>query len=303
MNFSSRPLLAALAVLAAAPAHAALKVVTTTQDPAAITRAIGGDRVEVKALAKGFQDPHFLDAKPTFMVDLRNADLVEFVGLDLEIGYLTPLIAGSHNDKLNAGEPGYLDLSQFIAPLEVVAAADRSQGDIHPAGNPHYWLDPENGRLMARGIAARLTQLDPAGKAAYVANLATFEKTLTEKETGWAKAMAKLKGAPVITFHKSWPYFAKRYELDVVGFVEPKPGIQPTPQHTLELIRLAQSKGVKVILMENFYDDRYPRLIQAKTPAKVAMIPNSVGGIETVKTYFELFDAIVDGIGKAIGAP
>jgi zinc/manganese transport system substrate-binding protein len=295
-------LFAALVVLAAAPAHATLKVVTTTQDPAAITRAIGGDRVEVKGLAKGFQDPHFLDPKPTFMVDLRNADLVECIGLDLEIGYLGPLIAGSHNDKLNIGEPGYLDLSQFIAPLEVVAAADRSQGDIHPAGNPHYWLDPENGRLMARGIAARLSQLDPAGKAVYAANLATFEKTLTEKEAAWGKALAKLKGAPIITFHKSWPYFAKRYELEVLGYVEPKPGIQPTPQHTLELIRLAESKGVKLILMENFYDDRYPRLIQSKSAAKLAMLPNSVGGVDTVKTYFDLFDAIVDGIVKATGS-
>jgi zinc/manganese transport system substrate-binding protein len=294
--------LPALALLvAAAPAEAALKVVTTTQDPAAITRAIGGDRVEVKALAKGFQDPHFLDAKPTFMLDLNHADLVECIGLELEIGYLPPLIAGAHNDKINMGEPGFLDLSQFITPLEVVPAADRSQGDIHPNGNPHYWLDPENGRLMARGIAARLTQLDPAGKDVFAANLAAFEKTLTEKEAVWEKAMAKHANQPIITYHRSWTYFAKRYKLDVIGFVEPKPGIPPTPQHTLEIIRLVQAKGVKLQLMESFYDDRMPRLIAAKSGAGLAMVPNSVGGTEQVKTYFDLFDTIVAAIAKATG--
>jgi zinc/manganese transport system substrate-binding protein len=293
--------LLALATLSASPAFATLKVVTTTQDPAALTRAIGGDRVEVKALAKGFQDPHFLDAKPTFMLDLNKADLVISIGLELEIGYLPSLIAGAHNDKLNSGEPGYLDLSQFITPLEVVPAADRSQGDIHPNGNPHYWLDPDNGRLMARGIAARLTQLDPAGKDTYAANLASFEKTLSEKVAGWDKAMAKLSGQPVLSYHKSWTYFAKHFKLDVIGFVEPKPGIPPTPQHTLEIIRLAEAKGAKVLLMENFYDDRMPRLIESKSPAKVAMVPNSVGGTEAVKTYFDLFDAIVGTIVKVTG--
>ena len=301
MHLFARSLLFLATLLAAVPANAVVKVVTTTQDPAAITRAIGGDRVEVKALAKGFQDPHFLDAKPTFMLDLNHADLVVCIGLELEIGYLPPLIAGAHNDKINVGEPGYLDLSQFITPLEVVPAADRSQGDIHPNGNPHYWLDPENGRLMARGIAARLTQLDPAGKSAYAANLAAFEKTLTEKEAAWDKVMARFAGAPVITYHRSWTYFAKRYKLEVVGFVEPKPGIPPTPQHTLEIIRLAQAKGVKLQLMESFYDDRMPRLIASKSDARLAMVPNSVGGTEQVKTYFDLFDTIVGAIASVTG--
>ncbi|HEY3447544.1 MAG TPA: metal ABC transporter substrate-binding protein [Myxococcales bacterium] len=303
MNPSSRTLLLVSALLfGAAPAQAALKVVTTTQDAAALTRAVGGDRVDVKALAKGFQDPHFLDAKPTFMLDLNRADLVECIGLELEIGYLPALIAGAHNDKINSGEPGYLDLSQFIAPLEVVPAADRSQGDIHPNGNPHYWLDPENGRQMARGIAARLAQLDPAGKDAYAANLAAFEKALTAKEAEWDKAMARLAGQPILTYHRSWTYFAKRFKLEVVGFIEPKPGIPPTPQHTLDLIRLAEAKGVKVQLMESFYDDRMPRLIASKSGAKLAQVPNSVGGTEQVKTYFDLFDAIVGAVTKATGA-
>lgn len=295
-----QPLFAGL-LLVAFPALAKLNVVTTTQDPAAITRAIGGDRVNVKALAKGYQDPHFVDAKPTYMVDLNRADLFEIIGLDLEIGYAPSLITGAHNDKIKPGQPGYLDLSQFIHPLEVVAAADRGQGDIHPAGNPHYWLDPENGRLMARGIAARLTELDPEGKAAYSANLAAFEKTLTAKEDEWAKKLARLSGQPVITYHRSWSYFANRYKLAVVEFVEPKPGIPPTPGHTLELIKLVQSRGIKLILMELFYDKRYPELIASKTPVKIAAVPNSVGGTEQVRTYFELFDAIVGAVSAATG--
>ncbi len=290
-----------LLLLSSTSALAKVNVVTTTQDPAAIVRAIGGDRVNVKGLAKGYQDPHFVDAKPTYMVDLNRADLFIVIGLDLEIGYASSLIAGSHNDKIAMGQSGYLDLSQFISPLEVVGTADRGQGDIHPAGNPHYWLDPENGRLMARGIAGRLSELDPEGKATYAANLAVFEKTLTEKEAEWAKKLAKLAGQSIITYHRSWTYFANRYKLQVAEFIEPKPGIPPTPGHTLELIKLVQSKGIKLILMEVFYDKRFPELIASKSAVKLAAVPNSVGGTEKVTTYFELFDTIVATIDVALG--
>jgi zinc/manganese transport system substrate-binding protein len=254
----------------------------------------------VKALCKGFQDPHFLDAKPTFMVSLNRADLFVVIGLELEIGYAPSLIAGSHNESIAQGQPGYLDLSQFIQPLEVVAVADRGQGDIHPNGNPHYWLDPENGRLMARGIAQRLGEVDPEGKAAYAANLAAFEKALTAKEADWAARMKPLAGQPLVTFHKSWSYFAKRYNLEEVGTVEPKPGIPPTAQHTLEIIKVVRQRSVKIILMENFYDRRMPDLIASNTSAKVVQVPNSVGGEESVKTYFELFDRIVGSIETAL---
>jgi zinc/manganese transport system substrate-binding protein len=299
MKFSFT-LFAAAACLAA-PASAKVNVVTTTQDPAALTRAIGGDRVNViKALCKGYQDPHFLDAKPTFMVDLNRADLFVVIGLELEIGYAPPLIAGSHNEAIAQGQPGFLDLSQFIHPLEVVPVADRGQGDIHPNGNPHYWLDPENGRLMARGIAAKLTELDPEGRATYARNLAAFEQELTAKEADWAARMKPLAGQPFITFHKSWTYFAKRYNLDEAGTVEPKPGIPPTAQHTLEVIKIVRERNVKIMLIENFYDRRMPDLIASKTNAKVVRVPNSVGGEESVKTYFDLFDRIVGSIETAL---
>ncbi len=299
---SARPL-ALFAVLAALPAHAALKVITSTQDAAALARAVGGDRLEARALAKGFQDPHFLEAKPTYMVELNRADLVIAIGLDLEVGYLPSLINGARNDRIRQSEPGYLDLSAVITPIEVLSTADRSQGDIHPTGNPHYWLDPENGRLMARAIAARLTQLDPAGKDAFSANLAAFEKQLDEKEAGWARAMAPLAGKPIIAYHRSWNYFAQRYKLDVVGFVEPKPGIPPTPSHTLEVIKLAIAKDVRLVLMENYYDTRPAKLIESKSKAKLVVAPSSVGGTDEVKTYFDLFDALVGALTKAYAGP
>ncbi len=280
-------------LVSAMTAEAKLRVVTTTQDPAALTRAVGGDRVTVLSLCKGFQDPHFLDPKPSYMLELNKADLVESIGLELEVGYLPTLVSGARNDEIHPGRPGYLDLSQFVTPTEVAGTADRGLGDVHPSGNPHYWLDPENGRRMARGIAARLTQLDPDGKDSYAKNLAAFETALTAKEADWDKRMAPLKGEKIVTFHKSWSYFADRYHLDVVGQVEPKPGIPPSPSHTLELIKLMQAQHVKLIALENFYDRRVPDLIGEKTGAKVVFVPVSVGGEEGVDAYADLFERII----------
>lgn len=283
-------------------AHAKLKVVATTQDPAAITREIGGDRVSVTAFAKGFQDPHFLDAKPSYMLELNKADLLIAIGLDMEIGYLPSLVGGARNARIAAGKPGFLDLSSVIKPIEVIGVADRSQGDIHPGGNPHYWLDPENGRLIARGIAARLTELDAAGKDTYAANLAAFEKKLDAKAAEWERRMAPLKGKPIVTFHRSWSYLAARYGLDVIGYIEPRPGIPPTPSHTLQLIKTMKAREAKLILMENFYDARVPELIAGKTGAKVVGVPNSVGGDATVRTWFDLMDRIIRDLEKAGGS-
>lgn len=290
------PLLSSMVVM---PAFGKLNVVSTTQDPAAITRAVGGDRVNVTSLCKGYQDPHFLEAKPSYMVDLNRADLVEYIGLELEIGYLPSLLVGARNNKLAFGQPGNLDLSQFITPLEVVPVADRGQGDIHPNGNPHYWLDPENARAMARGIAGRLSALDPDGKAAYSANLAAFEQTLAEKEADWARRLTPLAGKPIVAYHKSWSYFVARYKLEVVGYVEPKPGIPPTPAHTLELLKLIEQRGVKALLVESYYDRRVPDLIASKTGVKTVFVPNSVNGEEEVDTYFKLLDKIVSELEKA----
>lgn len=281
-------------------AHAKLRVVTTTQDPAALTRAIGGERVSVVSLAKGDQDPHFLDAKPSYIMELNKADLVASIGLDMEIGYLPALLTGARNPGILPGQPGHLDLSTVITPMDVKPTADRSQGDVHPSGNPHYWLAPENGRLMARAIAARLAQLDPDGKDAYAANLAAFERELDAKKEEWAVKLAPLRGKPIVTFHASWTYFVNAYGIEVIAYVEPKPGIPPTARHSVDVIRAMEARGAKIILMEVFYDARAASLITRKVPgAKVVRVANSVGGVDGVKTYIDLIDHVVSKLAAA----
>lgn len=286
-------------LFAAAPAWAKLNVVATTQDPAAIASAIGGERVAVTPLCKGHQDPHYLDAKPSFMLAINKADLVLAIGLDLEVAWLPPLLTGARNPKVLPGNPGYLDLSTLVVPLEVGGSADRAEGDVHPRGNPHYWLDPENGRALARGIAARLTQLDPEGATTFAANLKAFEATLDARSVQWAKAMAPLAGKPIIAFHKSWPYFAARYQLPIAGYVEPKPGVPPTAQHTVQVIQLALQQDVRVILMENFYDKRPAQQVANHSKAKVVAVPIMVAGDDRAKTYFDLLDVIVAEVSRA----
>src|SRR6185295_2645194 len=232
-------------------AEAKLRVVSSLQDFASIAQSIGGDRIETFALAKGYQDPHFVDAKPSFVLQLSRADLLIVAGLELEIGYLPPLLDQSRNAKIHPGNPGYLDASAGCEILQrPTAQVTRAMGDVHPFGNPHYWTDPNNGRVIARSIAAKLSELDPAGSAVYQKNLAAFEQRLTQKEAEWAAKMAPYAGAKVVTFHNSWPNFAKHFKLNVVGHIEPKPGIPPSPTHTLEIINLIQAQKVPVILVE-----------------------------------------------------
>lgn len=293
--------LALLMLLLPSTVFAKVRVVSTTTTPAAIASAIGGDRLAVTSLSKGTQDPHYIDAKPSYVVEVSRADLLLVVGLDLEVGYLTPLLTGARNPKVLPGQPAHLDLSTLITPKEKIAASDRSQGDVHPSGNPHYWLDPENGRALARGIAARLSQLDPDGKDVYAAGLAAFEEALDAKEKDWEKRLAPLAGRKIVTYHRSWSYFADRYGLQVVGFVEPKPGIPPAPSHTLQLIKSMRNDGVKLILMENFYDARVPGLVAERAGAALVVAPNAVGGEAGIKTYFDLVERVVAEIEKAGG--
>ena len=215
---------------APAPPKPSSKVVTSLQDLASIAAAVGGDRVEVFALAKGYQDPHFVDAKPSFVLQLSRADLMIVAGLELEAGYLPPLVTQSRNTKIQSSGRGYLDASVGCEILQrPTQQVTRAMGDVHPYGNPHYWTDPENGRVIARAIAARLAELDPGGKADYERGLAAFEAKLDAKEKEWDAKMAPYYGAKVVTFHNSWPNFVKRFKLDVKGHIEPKPGIPPTP--------------------------------------------------------------------------
>jgi zinc/manganese transport system substrate-binding protein len=287
------PVLCTALILAglSGPAQAKLRVVTSLQDLASIADAIGGDRVETVALARGYQDPHFVDAKPSFILKLLRADLLIVAGLELEIGYLPPLIDQSRNERIHPGSPGYLDASIGCEILQrPTQAVTRAMGDVHPFGNPHYWTDPENGRVIARAVAAKLAELDPSGKATYEANLAAFEAKLTAKEKDWQVKMAPFAGTKIVTFHESWPNFAKYFHLDVIGTVEPKPGIPPSPSHTLEIINLITGEKVPVILVEPYFDVKTPDYIGEKSGAVVLTFYPSVGGIPEIKDYTDVFD-------------
>jgi len=295
---------ALLAFLAPAPARAArkLRIVTTLSDFASLAETVGGDRVEATSLAKGYQDPHFAEPKPSFILKLHDADLLIVAGLELEIGYLPPLLDQARNNAVHPSGKGYLDASVGCEILEKpTGQVTRAMGDVHPYGNPHYWLDPANGRVIARAIATKLAALDPEGKAVFERNLATFEARLTEAEARWARALASYAGTKVVTYHSSWPNFAKYFKLDVVGYLEPKPGIPPTPQHKLEIINLILEKKVPLILMEVYFDRKDPDFVARKTGSTVVMLTPSVGGLPEAKDYISLFDVDIAAIVRALG--
>ena len=277
-----------------------LNVITATTDMAALAQEVGGDHINIESIAKGYQDPHFVEAKPSFLLKLRNADLLITVGLQLEIGWLPPLITQSGNKRIQVGANGYLDASQFAEILEIpTGTVTRAMGDVHPLGNPHYWLDPDNGRRVARGIAGKLGELDPSGAAYFQERFQDFDKKLTVAEQKWDAEMAPFRGNKVVTYHNSFTNFAKHFHLNVIGYVEPRPGIPPTPSHTLDLIGLMKRENCKLVLVEPYFDLKTPDSIGAATGAKVQVYLPSVGGEKQVTTYFELFDYDMDLLKKA----
>jgi zinc/manganese transport system substrate-binding protein len=280
-------------LLAAGCANAAarLTVVTATEDLAAVAREIGGDRATVESIAKGYQDPHFVEPKPSFLLKLQKADLLAVVGLQLEIGWLPPLITQSRNARIQVGAPGYLDVSTQCKILDIpTGQITRAMGDVHPLGNPHYWLDPENGRRIAKAFAQKFSEMQPDGASYFAQRNADFDQRLATAEKGWETKMAPYRGRKVITYHRSWPNFCERFGLVVVDYVEPKPGIPPTPSHTLDLINTMKRENIKLILVEPYFDLRTPNSIAQKTGAEVAVLLPSVGGVKDVKDYFQLFD-------------
>jgi len=285
-------LLSLLATFLTAPAAAKkLTVVTATTDMAALAQEVGGDRTSVESIAKGYQDPHFVEAKPSFLLKLRQADLLIVVGLQLEIGWLPPLITQSGNARIQVGANGYLDASQFAEILDIpTGTVTRAMGDVHPLGNPHYWLDPDNGRRIAKGIATKLGELDPVDTGYFQERFQDFDKRLTAAEQKWDAEMKPFHGRKVVSYHNSFPNFAKHFGLNVIGYVEPRPGIPPTPSHTFELIALMKRENCKVILVEPYFDLKTPDSIARETGGKVVQYLPSVGGEKDVTDYFKLFD-------------
>jgi zinc/manganese transport system substrate-binding protein len=293
-----------LALLAAAvPASAApLKVVTTTEDLASLVREVGGDRVKVDAIARGYQDPHYVEAKPSFILLLNRAELLVVVGRELEMGWLPALVGQSRNARIQPGAAGYLDASAGARILDIpTGQVTRAMGDVHPQGNPHYWLDPGNGRRMAQAIQGRLSQLRPEDASYFAGRYADFDRRLGEAEKRWDAAMAPFRGAKVVTYHRSWSNLVDRFGLEVTGFVEPRPGVPPSPAHTFALMQEMKRAGVKALLVEPYFDTKTPDSTARETGARVVVLPPSVGGVPQARDYISLFDHLVALLTAALG--
>lgn len=283
------------------PAAAQLKVVTSTTDLADIAKSVGGSHITVTHIGEGYQDPHFIEAKPSFVLQLRNADVWAFVGLDLEIGWMPLLLDGARNNKIKQGGSGYLDVSTAIPVLDRPSGnVDRSQGDVHPLGNPHYWLDPDNGKRIAHLFATKFSELDPKNAKAYESGEHAFDAKVDAAMKALAPQLAKIKGQPVVAWHTSWRYFSEYTKMNIVGFMEPKPGVPPSPSHLAGLIQTIKRTHAKVIVMEPFYDRKTADFVANHTDVKVLILPPSVGGVKGVTDYVGLLTYDIEQLAKAL---
>jgi zinc/manganese transport system substrate-binding protein len=284
----------------ALPAAAALKVVATTSEYGALATQIGGARVSVTTIAKPTEDPHFVDARPSQIVALSRADVLIEGGAELEVGWLPPLLEGARNAKILAGAPGHVVASEGIQLLDIPLAADRSQGDTHVAGNPHFMLDPLNAKVVAEHIARVFSALDPAGAATYKGNLAQFETALATKMAEWTAAMKPFAGRPIVTYHPTWRYFGRRFGLVADTFLEPKPGIPPSPPHLAQVMQKMQAEKIRVLLVEPYQPRKTAEVVAARTNAVVVDVCQFPGGLPGTDTYISLIDAVVKRITQAL---
>ncbi len=326
-------------LLAASCIHAApIRILTTTTDLKSITQMLTGDLAEVTSLTTGKEDPHDLTSRPSFVVKARQADMWIRIGLELEIGWESAVLRDSRNRRIQVGAPGHLDVSQGIEPLDVPTSnTGREAGDVHPHGNPHYWLDPLNGRIIAHNIATRLMTLFPEHKETFAANLRSFEQELDERMFGkdliakagsgeklwlmstrgeldkflqdnqikadngsWYGKLAPYRGAPIATYHRSWLYFIRRFNLQLAGEIEPKPGIPPSGKHLLSLVDTFKEKGVRVILQEPFYSLKAAQLLSSRMGARIVVCPNCVNGGDGCDDYFKVMDNLVSKLSDAL---
>jgi zinc/manganese transport system substrate-binding protein len=290
-----------LALPLGAFAQGKLNVVSTTEDLGSLAREIGGDKVAVTALAKGYQDPHFVDPKPSFILAVSKADVLIVVGRELEIGWLPPLLSSSRNSKIQPGANGYLDASQNVRILEIpTGQITRAMGDVHPFGNPHYWLEPGNGRRIAQAIRDKLSQVSPANAGFFAQRYTDFDMRLAAAEKRWDATMAPYKGTKIVTYHRSWPNFMERFGLDVIAYVEPKPGIPPSPGHTIDVIGEMKRQGAKLIVVEPYFDLKTPQAIAMQVGGKVLVLAPSVGGTKEATDYIQLFEYDVNQLAAAL---
>lgn len=285
---------AAAIAFTSSTAAAQIKVVATTPDLAAIAKEIGGNAVSVVALAKPTEDPHFVDAKPSHIVTLNRADILIEGGAELELGWLPPLLESARNSKIAAGSPGRVVASTGIRMLEIPTSFDRSKGDVHSLGNPHFLVDPVDAKIVAKNIAAHFSQVDSKNAATYSANLAKFNSTVDAKTAQWASALAPFRGAKLVTYHKDFLYFATRFGLSIVGELEPKPGIAPSPAHLASVIGTMKSQGVKVVLVQPYQNRRTAETVARQTGATVLDMPEQPGARANTSTYTAMMDNLVN---------
>lgn len=284
---------------AGSPASAQLRVVATTPDLASIAREIGGPRVSVVALAKPTEDPHYVDAKPSHIVTLNRADALIEGGAELELGWLPPLLENSRNAKISAGAPGRIVASEGVKLIEIPTSFDRSKGDVHSLGNPHFLIDPLNVKIIARNIADHFAQIDPKSAATYRGNLARFNTKLDAKFADWQKQLAPYRGAKIVTYHKDFGYLAERFGLNIVETLEPKPGISPSPAHLAGVIGKMRATNAKVILVQPFQNRRTAETVARQTGAVVLDIPQQPGARANTTSYFDMMDYLVNTLADA----
>ena len=279
-----------------------LKIITSTTDLEALVRIVGQTKIDVSSIAKGTQDVHQVEAKPSFMIRMRNADLVVSQGLDLETGWLNPLVVGARNPKILAGTKGYLELGSALDPIEIPKGnISRSQGDVHPGGNPHFQLDPIRMGQAAILVAEKLGSLDPTEKVFYNQQAHLFQIHMQEKTKLWTLRMKKTGISEVITYHKTFGYFLDRFGVKSVMELEPKPGIPPTTSHLLEVISVIKKRNIKLVLVENYFDNSAGDRLKQEIPGLVVLnVPVSVGGELNIKSTEDLIEKIVSAFESAL---
>lgn len=293
MRNTTLAVIVALVELFALPVTAKVRVVSATTDIASIAAMIGGDNVEIETVCRGTADPHFIQILPSYMVAAGHADIYLRVGMGLDF-WSNAIIESSGNKNLLV-----VDCSGKIEPLETPGGAAASPGHIHVRGNPHYWLDPKNGILIAEVIAEALGRVDPGNAETYGKALNAFRGQIEARRVEWHRRAAPLRGLRIVTYHDSWPYFARAFGIDVVGFVEPRPGVEPTPSHTAAIIDLMNAGGVRIIGRAPYLSDRAVKTIADQTDAAIVEIPASVGGDNEATDYFTLFDVLIDRLAAA----
>ncbi len=281
-------------------ATAKINVVATLPDLAALAREVGGDKVDVSAMAKSTEDPHFVDARPSFVVQLRNADVLIDGGAELELGWLPPLLQNARNPKLDVGKPGRVQASQGVRLMNVPTNVTRAAGDVHALGNPHFMVDPIIAKAVAQHIAQAFAAIDPPNAAYYDANYKKFEATINAKLQEWGAAMLPLKGQNVVAYHDSWVYFAHRFGFNIDTFLEPKPGIPPSPSHLAEVIEKMKAQKMKAIIVEPFHDRKIAEKVASSTGAKVVEFAQYPGAFPGTESYVKLIDTLVSRLSAAM---